>query len=150
MAIDVRAEVSINRSRQQEVAEYAMNPDYDPVWIGGISEAKMITDPPLREGTQVSRVASFLGKRIDYVLEVVGHEPASLLAMRSVKGPFPMKVTYEFEEASGGTMARIRVEGEAGGFYKLASPLMSRSVKHNITKDLRTLKQLLESMADKS
>ena len=84
------------------------------------------------------------------MLEVVGFETESRLAMRSVKGPFPMKVTYEFEEASGGTLARIRVEGEAGGFYKLASPLMSRSVKRNITNDLRTLKELLESMADKS
>ena len=64
MAIDVKAEVSINRSPEY-VANYAMNPDYDPIWISGISEAKMIADPPFREGTQVSRVASFLGKRID-------------------------------------------------------------------------------------
>ena len=90
MAIDVKAEIFIARSRE-DVAKYAMNPDYVAVWISGISEARMLTDPPIGEGTQVSRVASFLGKRIDYVLEVVQHEPESLLAMRSVKGPFPMK-----------------------------------------------------------
>ena len=149
MAIDVKAEVTINRS-QEDVAKYAMNPDYDAVWISGISEAKMLTDPPVREGTQVSRVASFLGKLINYVLEVVQYEPKSLLAMRSIKSPFPMQVTYEFEEAPGGTLARIRIEGEARGFYKLAGPLMSRAAKRNITNDLKTLKDLLESGADKS
>ena len=149
MAIDVKAEVVINRA-PEEVANYAMNPDYDPVWISGISQAKMLTDPPFGRGTQVSRVASFLGRRIDYVLEVVGHEPGSLLAMRSVKSPFPMEVTYEFKEISGGTLARIRIEGEASGFFKLTGPLMAPMVKINITKDLKTLKRLLESGANKA
>lgn len=126
-----------------------MDPDYDAVWIGGISEAKMLIDPPMGEGTQVSRVASFLGKRIDYILEVIGYEPTSRLTMRSIKSPFPMNVTYEFEEAPGGTLARIRIEGEASGYYKLAGPLMSRAVKRNITNDLKTLKALMESGADK-
>ncbi len=148
MAIDVTAEVTINRPRE-DVAKYAMDPDYDAVWIGGISEAKMLTDPPMGEGTQVSRVASFLGKRIDYILEVIGYEPTSRLTMRSIKSPFPMNVTYEFEEAPGGTLARIRIEGEASGYYKLAGPLMSRAVKRNITNDLKTLKALMESGADK-
>ena len=61
---------------------------------------------------------------------------------------FPMKVWYEFEEASNGTVARIRIQGEASGFYKLAGPMMSRAVKRNITNDLETLKDLLEAEAD--
>ena len=61
-----------------------------------------------------------------------------------------MNVTYEFEEAAGGTLARIRIEGGASGFYRLAGPLMSRAVKGSITNDLKTLKELLESGADRS
>ena len=41
-------------------------------------------------------MATFLDRRIEYVLEVVEYDPKTLLAMRSVKGPFPMEVTYEF------------------------------------------------------
>ena len=147
MAIDVKAEVVINRPKD-DVVTFAMNPDNDPVWIGGIKEVQMLTKPPLAQGTQVARVASFLGKRIEYVLEVVEYDPKALLAMRSIKAPFPMNVSYEFEEADGGTLARIRIQGEASGFYKLARPLMSRAVKRNITNDLKTLKGLLESGAD--
>ena len=114
MAIDVKAEVLINRSGD-DVVRYAMDPANDPVWIGGIKEAEMLTEPPLGEGTQVRRVATFLGRRIEYVLEVVEYDPKALLAMRSVKAPFPMKVFYEFEEATGGTLVGIRVQGEASG-----------------------------------
>ena len=50
MSIDISAEVIINRSRD-DVASFATNPDNDPVWIGGVVEAEMLTDPPFREGT---------------------------------------------------------------------------------------------------
>ncbi|MFQ6019364.1 MAG: SRPBCC family protein [Dehalococcoidia bacterium] len=148
MSIDVRAENLINRSRA-DVASFAMNADNDPIWIGGIMEAKMLTDPPLAKGTKVERIATFLGKRIEYVNEVVEYDPKALLVMRSIKGPFPMTISYEFEEAAGGTLARIRVQGEASGFYKLATPVLSRAVKRSITNDLQALKDLLESEADK-
>ena len=144
MPIDVKAEVLIQRTRE-DVTSYAMNPDNDPVWISGIVEAKMLTGPPLGQGTQVARVAKFLGKRIEYVLAVVGYDPTSLMQMKSIKGPFPMEVSYEFEEAGDATLARIHIQGEASGFFKIASPIMARSVKKSITKDLRMLKQLLES-----
>lgn len=147
MGIDVTAQVVINKSRA-DVSAFAMEPTNDPVWIGGIVQAKMLTEPPVGIGTTVERLATFMGKRIEYVLEVVDHESETRLVMRSVKGPFPMKVTYEFEDSTGGTLARIRVQGDAGGFYKLAAPLMSRSVKRNITKDLKNLRDLLESKAD--
>ena len=149
MAIDVKVEVFIHRSRE-DVTSYAMNPDNDPVWISGIVEAKMLTDPPLGRGTQVSRVARFLGKRIEYVLEVVDYDPSSLMQMKSVKGPFPMEVFYQFEEADEATLARIRVQGEASGFFRIAGPIMARSVKKNITNDLKALKLLLESGRDQS
>ena len=148
MDVDVRAETVIDRPRD-EVASFAMNADNDPVWIGGISETKTLTDPPMAKGTKVERVAAFLGKRIRYVNEVVEYEPKALLVMRSVKSPFPMTVSYQFEEADGGTLAQIRVQGEASGFYRLAAPLLSRMVKRSITNDLETLKHLLESTAGK-
>lgn len=146
MAIDVEAEVFIYKPRN-EVAEYASNPDNDPVWITGITEANLLTDPPVGLGTRVERVAGFLGRKVEYVLETTEYRPEELVVMTSVKGPFPMKVTYGFEEAKGGTLARIRIEGETTGFYQLAGPIMSRAVKRNITNDLETLKDILESRA---
>ncbi len=148
MAIDVSAQLLINRPKE-EVAEYATNPHNDPLWVSGIVEAKLLTDPPMAQGARVERLASFLGKRMQYILEVVDWEPASRMVMHSVKGPFPMDVSYEFEEAPSemvetGTLVKIRVRGEATWFFKLASPLLAQMVKKSIGKDLKNLKAMME------
>ena len=54
------------------------------------------------------------------------------MSMHSIKGPFPMDVTYEFEDVPSemvglGTMVHIRVRGEASGFFKVATPFLISS-----------------------
>lgn len=144
MSIDVTTETTIRRDRA-EVARYAMDPENDPVWIGGISEAALLSEPPLEKGSTVRRIASFMGKRIEYVMEVAELEPGARIVMRSVRSPFPMVVTYTFDDAPGGTRARIRVEGNPAGFYKLAGPMMAPAVRRNITRDANELKRIMES-----
>ena len=78
MAVNVQVEVVNNRTRS-DIASYAMDPSNDPSWISGIVEVKALTEPPMSRGTQVERVAGFLGKRVDYVFEVVEYDPESLL-----------------------------------------------------------------------
>ena len=143
MSIDITAETAIGRPREQ-VAEFAMDPANDPIWIGGISEARVVTGGPLQPGSRVARVASFLGKRIEYVNEIDELLPGERLDMHSVAGPFPMRITYEFADADGGSVARIRVEGDAGWFYAIATPILRRKVRRSVAADLARLKRLLE------
>jgi uncharacterized membrane protein len=141
VSTDVSVERRIERPRE-EVAAYAVDWHNDTEWIGALNEVKLVQDEPL----QVARVAGFLGKRIEYVNEVVEHEPGRRLVMRSVKAPFPMTVTYEFEDgADGGSVMRIRTQGDASGFYRVAGPLLARSVKRGLERDLATLKERLEA-----
>jgi hypothetical protein len=65
--------------------------------------------------------------------------------MRSIKAPFPMKVTYEFEDHGAGTLMRIHTEGDAGGFYKLAGPMLAAAVRRGVARDLAALKRVLEA-----
>jgi uncharacterized protein YndB with AHSA1/START domain len=144
VSTDVRAETVVARPRD-EVAAYAMDHRHDPVWIGGIREARLVGDAPFGVGSRVERVAGFLGRRIEYVLEVTALDPGSRIVMSSVKAPFPMTVTYEFADADGGTRASVRVQGDASGFYgRLTGPLLSPMVRRNITGDVRRLKRVLE------
>ena len=142
--MNVQVETVIHRSRS-DVAGFAMDAGNDPVWIGGITQSRTLTEQPMGKGTQVERVAKFLGRRIEYVNEVVEYNPESELLMRSIKGPFPMTVRYQFEDADEGTLARIQVSGNAGGFYKLAGPVLAQAVRRSVRGDLRRLKRLLES-----
>jgi uncharacterized membrane protein len=142
-SIDVIATTTIEAPRD-EVASYVVDNRNDPAWIGGISESELLGDPPIGVGSRVRRVASFMRKRIEYVNEVTRLDPGSVLEMRSVKSPFPMQITYAFEDAAGGTQTSVRVQGGASTFYRLAGPLLSRQVKKNVQADLERLKDILE------
>jgi hypothetical protein len=145
--VDVEAERIIPLP-PEKVAEYAMDWRHDHEWTQGIRRAELTKPGTAGEfglGAEVTRTAYFLGKRIDYVLAVVAFEPPRLLAMRSVVGPFPMHVTYRFDDHPAGTQARIRVRGEAGGYYRIGGPFMAPLVRANLKKDLRDLESRLTS-----
>jgi uncharacterized membrane protein len=146
VSIDITAEVAIRRPRAQ-VAAYMIDPAHDPTWIGGVREVRMETPPPVKTGTRVARVASFLGKRVEYVNEVTELDPERVLDMRSVKAPFPMRVTYSFEDRDGGaaTTVRNRVRGNPGGFFALFGPLLGLMVRRSVQKDLERLRDVLEA-----
>ena len=143
MALDEKAEIHISRPAD-EVAAYMFDPAHDPTWIGGISEAEALGVTPVTVGSRVRRRASFLGRRIDYVMEVVALDPGRRLAMHAVEAPMPMDVTYEVEPATDGAIARVRVQGDVGGLYRLAGPLVSAQVGRSIDGDVRRLKEILE------
>jgi uncharacterized membrane protein len=144
VSIDITAEVAIRRPLR-DVADYMIDPVHDPEWIGGVREVRMETPPPLAVGSRVARVASFLGRRVEYVNEVVELDPERVLDMRSVRAPFPMRVTYSFAaRGSDATIVRNRVRGAPGGFFALFGPLLAPMVKRWVQKDLERLRDLLE------
>jgi uncharacterized membrane protein len=144
MKLDVTAEAVVDRSREAVFA-FMADPANDPKWIVNLRSARLLGDGPIAEGARVERLAHFLGRRIEYVLEIVGLDPGARLEMRSVKAPFPMHITYTFEDAAaGGTTVRNRVAGEVGGFFAAFGPLMPRMVRRNVQRDLDRLKNVLE------
>jgi len=145
VAIDTRAVIVVARPRE-EVAAYLRDPGNDPSWIGGLRSARLVTDPPVGVGSRVERVASFLGRRIEYLNEIT-ELTGTRLAMRSVRSPFPMRVTYGFEDAGQATEVSVRVEGDASRAYRLADPVMATLVRRSVRRDLRTLKRVLENGA---
>lgn len=144
MSTNVSVETKVARPRT-DVASWAMDWRNDRDWIGALRDVRLVSGEPFGVGSRVARVAAFLGRRVEYVNEVVEYEPGRRLVMRSVKAPFPMTVAYEFEDADGGTLVRVRAEGDASGFYRAAGPLLSRSVKRSIAGDLARLKRTLEA-----
>ena len=136
--LDVRVEAAIAAPRER-VAAYASDPLNDPDWISGIRSAEWLSEPPLREGSRVERLAGFLGRRIEYVLEVVELRPGRLVKMRSVRAPFPMEVTYGFDDDPAGCLASIRVRGGEGLVFRVARPLMAWRVRRSLRMDLRNL-----------
>ena len=143
MSVDVTVERDIARERSA-VAGFVMDPANDTRWIKALDSVRILGDGRVGPGTRVERVASFLGRRIEYVNEIVDLVPGERLVMRSVKAPFPMEVRYELEDVGDGTRMRIRASGDATGFYRVAGPLLGAAVRRGIDKDLMELKKVLE------
>jgi len=141
MAVDVRAEVRIERPRA-EVARYMFDPKNDAEWTIGVVECRPLDPGPLSVGSRVERVAKFLGRRFAYTYEVIAIEPERAVEM-TVTQPFPMHIRYELEDAVGGTIASIRARGEPAGFFRIAAPLMAGKVRSNIQNDLDLLRDQL-------
>jgi uncharacterized membrane protein len=143
MAVDVSATATVDRPRDQ-VAAYLRDPANDTTWIGGLRSARLLTPGQVTVGSQVERVAGFLGRRIEYINEIT-ELTADRLAMRSVRSPFPMRVTYGHRDTGDSTTdVSVRVQGDAARFYALVAPLLGRAVRRSITRDLRNLKRVLE------
>ena len=134
MSIDVTAEVTIDRD-PEAVWEFMTDPQHEPEWIGGLKTSHLQGEPPLRVGSRVERVASFLGKKIEYVNEVTELDPPRKLDMRSVVAPFPMHITYTLD---GGQRTVVRNHVRGGGMR-----LMAPFVRRNIQRDLERLRDLL-------
>ncbi|MGQ0609262.1 MAG: hypothetical protein ACT4OQ_12505 [Chloroflexota bacterium] len=90
------------------------------------------------------RRATFLGRPINYVMEVVELDPDRRLAGHAVDAPMAMDVTYEVQPTPTGCRASVRVQGDAAGMYCIARPLISAQVRRSITADVAELKRILE------
>ena len=147
MAVDVVSEVVIDRP-PAEVADYAGDPLNAPAWYANIESVSWVTEPPLRIGSQMTFVAHFLGRRLEYTYEIVELEPGKRLTMRTAQGPFPMETTYTWQAAGTGrdtTRMTLRNRGEPSGFSKVAAPMMATAMRRANGKDLAALKDLLEA-----
>jgi hypothetical protein len=144
MKVDIEVETLIARPRDV-VSGFAGDPGNAPRWYANIDSIEWRTDPPLRIGSRMDFVARFLGRRLAYTYEVVEMEPSSRLVMRTSEGPFPMETTYTWSDSGDDTLMRLRNRGAPSGFAKVAAPVMATAVRRATTKDLRRLKELLET-----
>jgi uncharacterized membrane protein len=147
MNIDVSSSVIINQPAER-VARFAADPDNVPAWYANIKSVEWRTPPPLQVGSRIAFVAHFLGRRLEYVYEVVDWIQGRRLIMRTADGPFPMETTYTWDsEANGHTRMTLRNRGRPAGFSKWVAPFMAFAVRRANRKDLARLKARLESGA---
>jgi hypothetical protein len=144
MTLDVLATTEIARP-PDAVAAYQFDPANDPTWIGGVASTERLTDGPMAAGSRVRRVGGFLGRPIEWVMDVVEFVQDRRMAMHAIRSPFPMDVTYELAPAGTGTRASIRIRGEARGMYGLLGPLTPIMVRRSVQSDLGRLKRALEA-----
>src|SRR5262245_65229706 len=75
------------------VAAFASEPDNAPRWYLNIKSVEWQTPRPIGIGSRFAFVAQFLGRRLEYVYQVVEYVPDKRLVMRTSDGPLDRKST---------------------------------------------------------
>jgi len=138
--------IVINRP-VEEVFAVVSNLENNPKWSSAFLEVKKTSEGPVGVGTTWRAAQKALGRRLESEVEVTEYEPNRKCAQKSKSGPFPVEVLQTYEPVEGGTRLGVALEAEPGGFFKLAEPLLVRTLKRNIETDFANLKDLMESHA---
>jgi uncharacterized membrane protein len=126
------------------VFAYLSDPGDLPKWQASALEATQEPPGAMAAGTRIRELRKFLGKRMESVMEVTVYEPGQEFSLKVVSGPIPFHVHQTFESLGAGTKIDVVIEGEPGGFFKLAEPLVVRAVGRELANNLETLKDILE------
>ena len=147
MAVDIACDLEIPRPHA-EVAAYASDPDNTTSWYANIEAVEWETPRPLAVDTRLAFISIFLGRRLSYTYEIREFEPGERLVMSTAQGPFPMETTYAWQVAGDrATKMTLRNCGEPAGFATFATPVVARSMKRAMTKDLERLSAILQRRA---
>ena len=146
--IKTSASVWINRS-QKEIFDYISDPANDSNWISGTQSSEWTSEGPHGVGSTQASVIRFLGRKIESTLEVTDWEPPNSYGFKVSEGPIPFQGVTRLESAGeSGTEVTLSIEGEPGGFFKLAEGLVAKQLQKQVDTDLNALKLLLEAEED--
>ncbi len=139
-------ETSIEIRRPVEaVFAFVSDPRNEPQWEETVKEVRVTPDGPPAVGTQVTKVGSFLGVKLEATNELTALVPNRSLSFKGTSGPASMKATMRFEAVGEGTRLSGTFQVEPGGLFKMAGPLFASQAKKQMEADLQRLKELLEA-----
>ena len=142
--IRIQASVTVNHPLE-EVFRFMTNNQNALQWQSGLLEAR-VTNDIVGVGKTWVDVVQFLGRRIEVASELTEYEPLRRVGFRSTSGPIPLEGRYSYEPDGAGTKVTFTMQGEAGGFFKLAEPIVARSTQRQWETNLANLKDLIEQL----
>jgi hypothetical protein len=98
-----------------------------------------LTPGPYGVGTRVRRTGGFLGRNFSWTTEVTEFDPARIVRMKYVAGPFKGGVDYSIAPADSGAEVTIRNYGESTFWF----PFMGVMMRASVRKDLDRLRALV-------
>ncbi len=142
----IESSIVINRP-VEDVWAYMTDLEKTSLWNPATLEMRLTSEGPLQKGSNYVWVGQWLGRRIESSCKVTEFEPGREFAYKIVSGPFPGAASTVLEPAAGGARVTIRSEGEMGGFFKLAEPVVAAMSRRQMESMLGNLKDILEAQS---
>ena len=142
MTLKVEHRVDIDRPIE-EVFAYSSDPLKQTDWQNGLIRVE--ADSPMAVGTVTTEVRKVMGREMETQMECVTFDPPNKFISKSLSGPVEMTFTQSLESSGQGTQIHVVVEGEPGGFFGVAGPILKKFVQNDVEKDYAKLKEVLEA-----
>jgi len=136
------------RRPSEQVFDFLANPVNDPQWSSASIEMRQTSEGPVGVGATFKQVGRFLGRRLEFALEVTAYEPNRRFGMKVTAGPIKFAGMRVLETVPDGTRVTFTGGGPSGGFFRIAEPLLARLAEGQLTADLAALKEVLEAHAE--
>jgi carbon monoxide dehydrogenase subunit G len=131
------------RKTPKEIFPYLNDAEKIQQWTG-VKNMRLLTDGPVGIGSKFAQTIAFLGQSFESVTEVTAYDEPQSLAIKSTSGPMPFEQRMTLSPTEEGTKLEIVAEGEPGGFFKLAQPLLAPALHKQLQDQLGKLKRLAE------
>lgn len=142
----VRIEESVTIERPiEEVFNYLTTIERQPEWVTSMQRSTLTSDGPVGEGTTFRQTVKLVGRTIDADMTVTAYQPPHRYEFEGRSGPMQARIRFDLTPEGNGTRIVQTLDGEAEGVFKLADPILARTVGKQFQADLETLKSLLES-----
>ena len=115
-----------------------------PKWNYAITETRQSSPGPVAVGTVFVQRRQ-VPKPSEEQFTVTEYAPNRRVAIEGTLGPFPARLSYEFEPSDAGTVVTNTVELQMSGPLRLIGGIAMSRVKKSVAQNLSVLKQLLET-----
>ena len=143
--ISIRNEIVINKPIL-EVSNYSADPTNSIKWCKRIISIQWKTPKPIQLNSKIAYKSKFIGAVISYTYEVVFFEENKKLMLKIKEGMLPLSTTFAWNSIDENTtIMTITTIGKPKMFSTILSPFASVIMKQRNKKDLKKLKETLES-----
>ena len=127
-----------------EVFEFVSDPTNDPKWRESTVLSEWTSAGPPGVGSTMRSVDKFLGRTLEYTLEITAWDPPNTYGAKASSGPIPVDFTLKFESEGPGTRINLDGDIELGGVFKMAGGLVRSQLDKQFDKEWAELKRILE------
>jgi uncharacterized protein YndB with AHSA1/START domain len=142
----MEATVVINRPVEDVFAYIAVVGNW-PQWNTSMMEAEQTSEGPVGLGAKFRGVNQFMGQRMEWTSEITTYELNKKLGQKILSGPMSIAQSITLEAVESGTKFTLFGEGETGGVFKLAEPIVNRAMQRQMEGNVANLKDILEAGA---
>lgn len=128
----------------EDVFAYIGNLHNMPKWNTTVVDVEQITPGDVGVGTKFKSVGKMLGRRVEGEMRVTAYEPDTKIGIQMNAGPALINMSIGLKPVDTGTEVSLNAQGDAGGLFKLAEPVMRRRVRSIMEENLARIRSQLE------